>query len=84
MLVKVGPRGQITIPKSYRTSLQLDPGDSVALVQVGDELHLKAVKETIFDFIGSIPPLEDSTEWEDIRIEAREERAKKVLMENDE
>jgi AbrB family looped-hinge helix DNA binding protein len=84
MLVKVGPRGQITIPKSYRTSLQLDPGDSVALVQVGDELHLKADKETIFDFIGSIPSLEDSTEWEDIRIEAREERAKKVLMENDE
>lgn len=83
MLVKVGPRGQITIPKSYRSSLELDPGDSVAIVQVGNELHLKPVKETIFDFIGSVASVDGPSDWEDIRAEAREERVKKVLMESD-
>lgn len=84
MFVKVGPRGQITIPKSYRTSLELGPGDRVAIVQVGDELHLKPVKETIFDFIGSVASVEGSSDWDDIRAEAREERAKKVMIDGDE
>lgn len=84
MLVKVGPRGQITIPKTFRSTLQFGPGDSVAIVQVGEELHLKPVKETIFDFFSSIHPTVGSADWEDIRAEAKEERAKKVLMEHDE
>jgi AbrB family looped-hinge helix DNA binding protein len=84
MRLKVGPRGQITIPKSFRKSLEFGPGDSVTIVQVGEELHLKPVKETIFDFIGSISPGEGSADWEDIRAEAIEERAKSILKDNNE
>jgi len=55
MLIKVGPRGQITIPKSLRTSLNIQSGDTIAIVQVDDVLKLQPVKETIFDLVGSIP-----------------------------
>ena len=82
MLVKVGPRGQITIPKSFRKALELDAGDSIAVVQVGEALQLIPVKETIFDFIGRIPPTEGSADWEDIRAEVQEERAKQLLRED--
>ena len=59
MLVKVGPRGQITIPKSVRTQLGINPGDSLAIVLTkDDEIVLQPVTETIFDLVGSIsvPP----------------------------
>ncbi len=55
MLIKVGPRGQITIPKSLRVSLNIQSGDTIAIVQENEMLKLYPVKETIFDLVGSIP-----------------------------
>lgn len=56
MLVKVGPRGQITIPKSVRTQLGINPGDSLVIVLTkDDEIVLQPVTETIFDLVGLIP-----------------------------
>lgn len=79
MLITMSAKGQITIPKSVREALQLESGDTLALVQVGDEIVLKPVKKTIFDFIGKIPPSSGSTQWDDIRREAQEEHATEVL-----
>lgn len=84
MLVKIGPRGQITIPKSFRRSLDVAPGDKFAIVQVGDELHLKPVKKTIFDYIGFIPPSEGSADWSVIIEEAREQAWQERQMNDDE
>ncbi len=84
MLVKVGKRGQITIPKTFRKSLEFGPGDSIAIVRVNDELHLKPVKKTIFDFIGAIPASEGSPDWQTIREEARAYHAKQEMKANDE
>ncbi len=73
MLIKVGPRGQITIPKRMREALEVGPGDSFAVVQVGQELHLRPVRKTIFDYIGAIPPSKGSPDWTVIRDEAIEQ-----------
>jgi AbrB family looped-hinge helix DNA binding protein len=72
-------KGQITIPKSVRESLNLEAGDTIALVQVNDEIILKPVKKTIFDFIGKIPPSSGSAAWDDILSEAQEEHADELL-----
>ncbi len=53
-LVKISPRGQITLPKKIREALSLGPGDSLAVVQRAGELVLRPVKETLFDLRGSI------------------------------
>lgn len=54
MLVKVGSKGQITIPKSYRKSLKISPGDSVIIIESEGQLHLRPVSETIFEMRGII------------------------------
>ncbi|MDR1188430.1 MAG: AbrB/MazE/SpoVT family DNA-binding domain-containing protein [Bifidobacteriaceae bacterium] len=38
MVAKVGPRGQITIPKEIRRLLGLGPGDGVTLVRDGEKV----------------------------------------------
>lgn len=55
MLVKVGQRGQITIPKRIRQKLGIEPGDNVALVLREDYVVLQPVTATIFDFVGAVP-----------------------------
>jgi len=37
---RLGEKGQLTIPKEYRQSLDLDPGSPIAVVQVGNALLL--------------------------------------------
>jgi AbrB family looped-hinge helix DNA binding protein len=53
-LLKIGPRGQITLPKKLRESLGLSPGDSLALFQRADVLILRPVKDTLLDLRGSV------------------------------
>lgn len=67
MLLTMSAKGQITIPKSVRDSLNLEAGDTIALIQVNDEIVLKPVKKTIFDLVGSIPTLESSLSELEIR-----------------
>ena len=55
MLVKVGQRGQITIPKQLRQKLGIEPGDNVTLVLREDAIVLQPVTASIFDFVGAIP-----------------------------
>ena len=37
---KIGEKGQLTIPKTYRDELGLDPGDPVAVLRIGEGLLL--------------------------------------------
>lgn len=80
MLVKIGPRGQITIPKSLRRSLGVKPGDSLAITQANDELILHPVQGTIFDLVGSIP-VDRLQDFDEIREKARRHVAQKVAKE---
>lgn len=54
MLVKMNPRGQITLPKYLRLALNLKAGDGIMLTQRDDELVLRPVTETLYDLRGSV------------------------------
>jgi AbrB family looped-hinge helix DNA binding protein len=55
MLLKVNPRGQITLPKFIRSAMNLEFGDSILLTQRDDEIVLRMVPETLYDLRGSVP-----------------------------
>lgn len=78
MLVKVGPRGQITIPKSLRYALQINPGDTVALSLVNDEIKLRPVTETLFNLRGFIS-VGEPQDFTALREKAKQHVAQKVL-----
>lgn len=52
---KVGRRGQMTVPRTVRTWLNLQEGDRVAFVRRGSEVVLQPLTATLLDFRGSIP-----------------------------
>ncbi len=59
MLVKVSPKGQITIPKEMRQQFAIEPGDILTIFATEDGLVLQPVTETIFDLAGTIPVPEE-------------------------
>ncbi|MBI5026499.1 MAG: AbrB/MazE/SpoVT family DNA-binding domain-containing protein [Nitrospirae bacterium] len=71
--VKVLPKGQITLPKKIRKSLDIKEGDTLIVEKTDGEIVLKKGK-TIFDYIGALPDLGISIE--DMREKAIEEVAK--------
>lgn len=78
MLVKVGPKGQITIPKSLRYALQINPGDTVALSLVDDEIKLRPVTENLFNLRGIIS-VSEPQDFNVLREKAKKYVAQKVL-----
>ena len=43
MTYKVGPKGQVVIPKALRDKLGIRPGDELTFWLEGDELHVRRV-----------------------------------------
>jgi AbrB family looped-hinge helix DNA binding protein len=78
MLVTVGPRGQITIPKALRQTLNIHPGDRLVLIQVGDEIKLRPVKKSIFDLQGTLS-LDEPIDFDTMREKVKEHVTKKVM-----
>ncbi|MEM9275852.1 MAG: AbrB/MazE/SpoVT family DNA-binding domain-containing protein [Cyanobacteria bacterium P01_F01_bin.143] len=54
-IIKVGRRGQISIPRNIRQTLNLQEGDRLAFIQRGDEVVLQPLHQTLADFRGSVP-----------------------------
>ena len=46
MTHKVGPKGQVVIPKPIRDRIGLQPGDEVAFTLEGDHVLVEAVRST--------------------------------------
>ena len=78
MLVKVGPRGQITIPKNLRESLGIKPGDNVAIVQDGNFLKLQPVTKTLYDLAGSIKT-KKPLDWDEIQEIVKQNVATRIM-----
>lgn len=51
----IGRRGQMTVPRAIRRSLNLQQGDRVALILRGDEVVLQPLTQTLLDLRGSVP-----------------------------
>ncbi|MBI5379555.1 MAG: AbrB/MazE/SpoVT family DNA-binding domain-containing protein [Nitrospirae bacterium] len=71
--VKVLPKGQITLPKEIRESLDIKVGDTLVVEKAEGRVVLKKGK-TIFDYVGTLPSLGMSIE--EIREKAIEEAVK--------
>lgn len=51
----LGRRGQLTLPREVRRSLDLEEGDRIAFIRRGDEVVLQPLTETLLDLRGSVP-----------------------------
>ena len=54
----IGRRGQMTVPRAIRHSLNLREGDRVAFIHRGDEVVLQPLTNTLLDLRGSVPAAE--------------------------
>lgn len=78
MLVKVSAKGQITLPKTFRDALDIQPGDSIAITRVGDHVELRPITTTLLDMVGIIP-VEGPIDFQVLREETKRYVTEKVL-----
>ena len=60
-VVKILPKGQITIPRDIRKSMNIKEGDTLVIEKTEMGIMLKKGK-TLFDYIGKLPNLGMSIE----------------------
>jgi AbrB family looped-hinge helix DNA binding protein len=60
-VVKVLPKGQITLPKEIRKDLNIKEGDTLIIEKTDGDIILKKGK-TIYDYIGFLPKPEITIE----------------------
>lgn len=75
----VGRRGQMTVPRAIRRSLNLKEGDRVAFIQRGDEVVLQPLTNTLLDLRGSVPTTEPQ-DFSAIRDQVIQEHAQKAAQ----
>lgn len=76
---KVGRRGQLTVPRSVRRSLNLEEGDRIAFIQQGDQVILQPLTSTLLDLRGSIPVTQPQ-DFDAIREQVFRERGRKAAQ----
>ena len=75
--IKIGNRGQITIPRDIRRQMGLNAGDGIALVAEGDRVILRPVTQTLLDLRGSVP-VGAPQDFDSIRKHVLDGRARKA------
>ncbi len=75
----IGRRGQMTVPRAIRRSLNLEEGDRVAFIQRGDEVVLQPLRNSLLDLRGSVP-VDEPQDFAAIRDQVIQERARKVAQ----
>ena len=78
----IGRRGQMTVPRPLRRSLNLQEGDRVAFIRRGNEIVLQPLTHTLLDLRGSVPVAE-SQDFDAIRDQVIQEHARKVAQGED-
>jgi AbrB family looped-hinge helix DNA binding protein len=53
MTYKVGPKGQVVLPKAIRDELGIEPGDEVEVERAGDEIRIRRVDDD-FELLGCL------------------------------
>ncbi len=77
LIVRVGKRGQITLPSALRRRLRLQEGDRVAFVPFGDRFLLQPFEKTLLDLRGSVP-VEGPQDLDTLRQQAIAAHARRV------
>jgi AbrB family looped-hinge helix DNA binding protein len=79
LTIKLGRRGQITIPRDLRRYLGINEGDTIALIPKDGQAILRPVTGTLLDLRGSVP-VDGKQDFEEIRQQVISERARKRGM----
>jgi len=80
MTYKVGPKGQVVIPKDVRLRLGIHPGDEVVVEEVDGEVHIRpnARQIRLLGLLADVPgggtDALEATRREDRELEARKLR----------
>jgi AbrB family looped-hinge helix DNA binding protein len=75
--VKIGRRGQMTLPRDVRRQLGIKEGDTIALIPRGDHAILRPITHTLLDLRGSVP-VSEIQDFDTIREQVKLERARKT------
>lgn len=75
--VKVGRRGQITIPSEIRYAIGLQEGHLLAISQEGDQMILRPLTKTLLDLRGSVA-VDGAQDFDAIHQKVVAERARKA------
>ena len=75
---RVTVKGQVTIPKAIRESLDIKVGDLVLFVDKGNNVILKPAK-TLLDLRGAIKTDKKPKSWREVREAAKKNVIKEVL-----
>jgi AbrB family looped-hinge helix DNA binding protein len=78
----IGRRGQVTIPRAIRRSLNLQEGDHIAFIRRGNEVILQPLTHTLLDLRGSVPTVEPQ-DLAATREQVTQEHARKVAQGED-
>jgi AbrB family looped-hinge helix DNA binding protein len=78
----VGRRGQMTVPREIRRSLNLQEGDRIAFIRRGDEVVLQPLANTLLDLRGSVP-VSGLQDFAAIRDQVIQEQARQVAQNED-
>ena len=74
--IKIGRRGQITLPSRIRRQIGLNEGDHVALLLESDRIIIRPITQTLLDLRGSVP-VESVQDFEALRRQALDSRARR-------
>lgn len=77
---RVGPKGQVVVPKAIRDEIGLRPGDEVEVALEGEEIRVRraATPKTIHDFLGVAGPPDGMRAWDAMKREERELEERKA------
>ncbi len=75
--IKIGRRGQITIPRDVRRQLGLQEGDAIALIPQEGHAILLPITQTLLEMRGSVPVV-GIQDFAQIRHKVIVDRAKKA------
>lgn len=70
MTVRVGPKGQVVVPKAIRDRIGLAPGDDVEVDEVDGEVRIRRARRSA-DFLGALGPADGMRDWAAARNEER-------------
>ncbi|MBP1694482.1 MAG: Antidote-toxin recognition MazE, bacterial antitoxin [Chloroflexi bacterium] len=75
--IRIGRRGQITIPSEIRRRLGLQEGDSIVLIPESGQAILRPIPQTLLDLRGSVE-VDGPQDFEAIRQQVISARADRV------
>jgi AbrB family looped-hinge helix DNA binding protein len=78
IVIKIGRRGQLTVPKAIRRWLNLQEGDRLTFIRRGDEIVLQPLTRTMLDLRGSVP-VSGPQDFATIRRQVIDRHARKII-----